>query len=121
MIKDKIKMAYDKFWVWCKDSGSIVIARMEVLGGLLIGAVSAFDWGPLVALGSDAAFSLKQGIYLGGLMFVKGIMSEWVRRRGDPYMTVQSAVATQEVNKVEVAKAKKQVKKTLDKVPNVVA
>lgn len=116
-FKDKVSKAYAKFWLWCKNSGSILIARLEVFGGIVISAISAFDWSPLVALGSDAAFSLKQGIYLGSVMFVKGVMTEWVRRRNDPYLTLKTAVVSNEVTKEDTEVAKQEVIQTVKAVP----
>lgn len=71
----------DKIKAWFKYSESIFIARVEALIGFVIAAASAADWGPLLTLGVDSATSIKAGIWLGSVWFVKGLTQEWARRR----------------------------------------
>jgi hypothetical protein len=77
----KFKDLLDNTKAWFKHSETILLARIEAFTGLVIGGISAMDWSPLLNLGVDTAMSLKQGVYLGSIMFVKGIVTEWVRRR----------------------------------------
>jgi len=72
---------WDKIKAWFKHSETIFLARLEAFSGLIIAAVSSLDWSPLLNLGVDTGASIKQGIYLGSIMFVKGLVTEWVRRR----------------------------------------
>lgn len=39
------------------------------------------DWSPLLNLGIDTGASIKQGVYLGSIVFAHGVVTEWVRRR----------------------------------------
>lgn len=66
---------------WFKHSETVFLARLEAFSGLIIGGLSAIDWSPMFTLATDAGMSLKAGMTLGGVMFVKGIVTEWVRRR----------------------------------------
>jgi len=62
---------------WFKNSESILLARTEVVAGFLVAALSAVDWSPLLSAGADPNFTLG----LGAVMVVKGLVSEWARRR----------------------------------------
>lgn len=72
---------WNKLKAWFKYSETILLARMESLSGLIIASVSALDWSPMLNLGIDTGASIKQGVILGSIMFVKGITTEWARRR----------------------------------------
>lgn len=72
---------YNKIKAWFKYSETVLLARIEAISGLVIASISALDWSPLLTLGIDTGASLKQGIYLGSIMFVQGILTEWARRR----------------------------------------
>jgi hypothetical protein len=64
-------------------SETILLARAEAFVGLLIGAASMVDWTPLMGVGQDiTGMNWKQGATIGGIMFVKGLVSELARRRG---------------------------------------
>lgn len=78
---NSIKSFWESIKAWFKHSETIFLARIEAVTGLIIAGVSSMDWSPLLTLGVDTAMSLKQGIYLGSVMFVKGIITEWARRR----------------------------------------
>lgn len=52
----------------------------------MVAATSAMDWSPLLDLGAGTGFTWKQGATLGSMLIVKGILSEWARRRNDPYL-----------------------------------
>lgn len=71
---------------WFKNSETIFLARAEVVVGFLVTAISAMDWSPLLAVGADTGFTWKQGCTIGSMLIVKGIISEWARRRNDPYL-----------------------------------
>lgn len=72
---------WDNIKAWFKRSEVVFLARLEAVTGFIIAAVSAMDWSPLLNLGVDAGMSLKQGVVLGSIMFVKGVVTEWARRR----------------------------------------
>lgn len=73
------------FWenakAWFKHSETILLARIEAFSGFLIASLSALDWSPMFTLATDAGMSLKAGITLGSVMFFKGLVTEWARRR----------------------------------------
>lgn len=73
--------AWDSVKAWFKRSETVFLARAEAFTGMAIAGISAMDWSPLLTLGVDAGMSLKQGVTLGSIMFVKGIVTEWARRR----------------------------------------
>lgn len=72
---------WDTAKAWFKRSETIFLARVEAFTGLVVAGISAMDWSPLLNLGVDAGMSLKQGVTLGGIMFAKGLVTEWARRR----------------------------------------
>lgn len=102
----------DKIWGWFKNSGSIVLARLEVLSGFVIGAVNVLDWSPLLSAGLDAGFTWVQGVTLGSMLLVKGIVSEWVRRSNAKVIEntlVPTAPSLEDTNIVVKTKKKKTV------------
>jgi hypothetical protein len=66
---------------WFKYSWSIFLARIETISGFLIGAISLIDLTPLLGA-VDTGFTWAQGATIGGILFVKGIISEIGRRQG---------------------------------------
>lgn len=63
------------------DSGTILWARLESIGGLVTAAIGAMDWSPLLSLDFSTGFNRAQVITLGAIMFVRGILLEITRRR----------------------------------------
>lgn len=75
------------WWDWAKyksgwsQAGSIFVARVEAFSGFLVGVLGGLDWPSLMAL--DFTNGINKGTMIfGGLWFVKGIVSEVVRRNG---------------------------------------
>lgn len=67
---------------WFNYSWSIFIARIEVLAGILIGALGAVDWYALTNLDwSDGIYS-KTNLIVSALLIIKGLVSEIGRRSG---------------------------------------
>lgn len=75
----KIKAIKDYFWSWFSDSGTILIARLEMAAGILLAAVQGLDWSFIInwdfTNGINAEFLIA-----GGIWFVKGVIQEIVRR-----------------------------------------
>lgn len=82
--------AWEGIKAWFKRSWSIFIARLEVLAGILVGALTAIDWNALASL--DFSHGLKDWntAIVAGLLIVKGIVSEIGRRVG----TVENETGT---------------------------
>lgn len=76
-----IKEFYNKIKDWFHRSETILLARIETLTGAVVGVLSAIDWTPLMSMDFTNAFSWNQYTVLGGVMLVKGIISEWARKR----------------------------------------
>lgn len=92
---DYLKTAYDKFWALCKNSGTILLARLSVLAGIIVTAFTTIDWSVLYALfGDPAGFTAKQAYSIGGWLLLQGIIMEVVRRRN-----------TKEIDNVLVSKS----------------
>lgn len=90
-----IKTAYDKFWAWCKNSGTILLARLSVLAGIIVTAFTTIDWSILYALfGDPAGFTAKQAYSIGGWLLLQGILMEIIRRKN-----------TKEINNVLISKS----------------
>lgn len=77
-----LKNLYNKFWDWCKNSGTILIARINMIGGLLVASLGSLDWTALLSYGTVAEFNWKNAVILGGIMFTQGLITEIVRRSG---------------------------------------
>lgn len=103
---------------WFHYAESIFLARLEVFVGLIVGAVGAFDWSPLVSLGMGTAFTKTQVAFLGGMMVFKGLLAEIARRHNDPILKLQTLPETPEVVKAkeDVAKVAVKAEKTIEKV-----
>lgn len=59
-------------------SETLLIARVEAIVGFCAAVVGAVDWSPFFGL---TGFDRKQVMYLGGISLVKGVATEWARRR----------------------------------------
>lgn len=67
---------------WFNYSWSILIARLEILSGFILGVAGGIDWTSLTNLNwSDAIYS-KSNIIVATLLILKGIISEVGRRSG---------------------------------------
>lgn len=66
---------------WFKHSETLFLARAELITGFVIASVSAMDWSPLLSLGVDTGFTWKQGVTIGSISVVKGLITELARRR----------------------------------------
>lgn len=107
-------MFKEKLYAILGPVGSIIEARVTAFAGLVTSAVGFMDWSPLTNLfGTGTAFTKEQVMGLGAVTFVKGIFSEITRRANDPLLKVQAAIEATPA----VQKAKKAVKKVIDKAP----
>lgn len=79
---DTIKSGWEGFWAFFKNSGTILLARLEVLVGFVISAFSFLDFSPLLALDMTTAFNWRQTAFIGVVMMIKGVVSEITRRAG---------------------------------------
>lgn len=77
----KLKQINEKIWSWCKQSGTILWSRIQVLVGFLLAALAGMDWSPLVGLGSSTGFTINQFVTLGVILLANGIITEMIRRR----------------------------------------
>lgn len=69
-----------KDWSGWSEAGSIVNARITAVLGFITAVIGALDWSPLLSLGIDTGINWVQVAFVGGLMFVKGVLDEIVRR-----------------------------------------
>lgn len=106
----------EKLWVVIGPVASIIQARATALLGLVTAGVGFMDWSPLLSLfGTSTDFNPKQVASLGIVIFIKGLFEEFTRRINDPFLKVSAAIEAAPA----VAKAKKAVKKIVDKTPEV--
>lgn len=77
---------FTKLWTdikqWFNYSWSIFIARMEIIAGILTGALAGLDWTALMNLKWGDAVSSKTNLAIAALVVLKGIFSELGRRTG---------------------------------------
>lgn len=66
---------------WFNYSWSIAIARLEMISGVIVGALVAFPWDN-IATGISGGWNWTQGALIGGTLFIKGLISEVGRRSG---------------------------------------
>lgn len=100
---------YKAVWDSALNSGTIFMARLFGLIGVIISAVSIADWSPLLTLfGVDTGFSSKQGIFTGLVIMGKALADEITRRRGT--LTTESSrlvPATITIPEIKAAKKNK--------------
>jgi hypothetical protein len=92
---------WTKIKEWFNYSWSVLIARLEVLTGILVGAFAGIDWTAIMSLDFKDSIYSKNNIILAGILVVKGIISEIGRRAG----TVTTA--TDQLIPANIAEAKK--------------
>lgn len=102
-FKNKVKAAWQSFWDWCKNSGTILLARLEVTAGVVITAITMIDWTPLITLGAQPTLSVREGLVLGLSLLIKGVLSEVVRRRGT-VVTPNNNLIPAELPKTDIKK-----------------
>ena len=77
---------FSKLWTdikkWFNYSWSVLIARLEVLAGILVGALSGIDWTAIMSLDFKDSVYSKNNIILAAILIIKGIVSEVGRRAG---------------------------------------
>ena len=61
-------------------SQSIFLARITAFTGFIVAAFGAIDWSPLLSLNIDTGLTQKQVIWMGILVFAKGVIDEVARR-----------------------------------------
>jgi len=71
---------------WFKDSETLAFARAQIVLGFVVAAAGAMNWVPLVALANDGGFSGGQIAWLGGILFLQGAATEYLRRRRESNM-----------------------------------
>lgn len=79
---NKIKELWTSVKQWFNWSWSIFLARLEVLAGILIGALGGVDWYSITQLDFSDGFKNKNTLIVAGILIVKGIISEIGRRAG---------------------------------------
>ncbi len=67
---------------WFNYSLSILLARLEMLTGFLIGALGGLDWTALTSLSWGDAVYNKNNLIVAAMLILKGIISEIGRRAG---------------------------------------
>ena len=87
---------------WFKNSWSILIARLEVLTGFLIGVFGAIDWAALTTLDFKDGIANMNTAIVASLFIIKGIVSEMGRRAGTVENTASTLVPTSIVSKAEI-------------------
>lgn len=81
-LKNLIKKINDKLWAWCKNTGTILWARILSIGGVVLAALASMDWTPLVSLGSSlTGFDYRQLASVFIILAINGVITEIVRRR----------------------------------------
>lgn len=76
----KIKAWWDEVKAFFKYSETIFLARLDMLSGLVLATLGSLDYTDFTSIDFSVA-SAKQVTWLGIGIFIKGIVSEFVRRR----------------------------------------
>jgi hypothetical protein len=70
----ELAIMWTKFMSWFDDSEVILLARLQVLGSILITAIQGVDWTQLSLVDSDRVWTTA------GLLFTIGVLTEVLRR-----------------------------------------
>jgi hypothetical protein len=97
-----LNKAWNSFKAWFKHSWSIFIARLEVLAGVLTGALGALDWSAIANLDWTQGVKNTGTLIVAGLLIVKGIVSEIGRRAGTVETKDSVLVPTAVVDTAEI-------------------
>lgn len=65
----------DQVWDWCKQSATIVWARLQSAIGLVLAAAASIDVTPL------AGMAPRDALKMGGWLLASGVITEVARRR----------------------------------------
>lgn len=95
-----IKNIYNKVWNWAKNSGTILVARLQTISGVLIGAIGAIDWTALLSYSIEPSYNWKNAAILGGTLALQGIIIELVRRANT--VEVNNRLMPAEATKTEI-------------------
>jgi hypothetical protein len=68
---------WEKIKAWFRDSEVIFFARLQMLLGAVITVLIATDLSPLLAAGMPT----KQQLILAAIVFMQGVLTEYLRRR----------------------------------------
>lgn len=72
---------WDRVKAFFSYSATLVVARFTALTGLISAVVSSLDWSPFLSLNIDTGLSKNQVIWMGGVAFIQGLITELARRR----------------------------------------
>lgn len=97
---------WTKIKQWFNYSWSILIARLEILTGFLIGALGGIDWTAITSLNWTDALANKNNLIVAGLLILKGVISEIGRRAGTVTTANSQLVATNIAEKAKLPLAK---------------
>lgn len=82
-IENKLNEWWASLWAWCKNSGTIALARLTTFVGTATTFVAGMDWSPLWSfLGTGTGFTKQQLITIGIAVIGTGLTTELVRRKG---------------------------------------
>jgi hypothetical protein len=93
---------WTKIKAWFNYSWSIFLARLEVLTGILVGAISGIDWTAIMSLDFKDSVYSKNNIILAAILIIKGIISEVGRRSGTVTTTQDQLVAVNIAEKADL-------------------
>ena len=80
-IKQESRTLWDATKAFFKHSTTILVARVTALTGLTTASMALMNWSPLLSLNIDTGINKTQALWLGGLTFVQGVVTELARRR----------------------------------------
>lgn len=101
---------WESIKAWFKHSWTILIARLEVLTGILTGAVAGIDWTALSSLDWSQGIKSTNAMFVAGFFLIKGIISEIARRAGTVETVDSRLVPTAIVTEAKVDTSTIQVK-----------
>ena len=75
------KTLLNKIKAFFKNSETIFLARLESVAGIFWAVIEGMDWSAILSLDFTNALASRQAIFIGGILFVKGVLLELARRR----------------------------------------
>lgn len=107
---ESIRNAYKTAWDWSLNAGSIVLARLTAIAGVVTSGIAMIDWSPLYNLfGASPVFNKEQTLVMGLFLLVQGIVQEIVRR-ANTVVTEANKLVSKDLTVTEVKAAKKKAK-----------
>ncbi len=98
-VPETPKTAWEHVKAFFKYSETILLARIELVTGFITGVIGLMDWSPLMSMDLSVGFTKDQVLSLAGMMIVKGVLAEYLRRRNTVLVSDGTVMVSNAVEK----------------------